>query len=99
MTGPADGVPRGNPPVMTYDQMGNAVIDPREDEKVVDLAEASRASNDAKAEARGEPVPEHNPIGGAPNTGGRGTGTSGSKSSTTQPQKRGTGKTTTRKGK
>lgn len=41
-------MPGGQPPVMTHDVAGNAVVDPRELEKNVDLAEESRKSNDNK---------------------------------------------------
>ncbi len=95
MTGPVDGVPRGNPPVMTYDVAGNAVQDPRELEKAVDLADASRESNDLKDERQSATdQPSGAKVVDEPGgTGGRGQGTSGSRSSTSQPQRKAAGPT------
>lgn len=83
-------MPGGQPPVMTHDVAGNAVVDPRELEKNVDLAEESRKSNDAKDEqgisedgqARFTTEQES----------GRGRGASGSARTTAQPQVKGKGR-------
>lgn len=73
---------------MTHDVAGNAVVDPRELEKNVDLAEESRKSNDAK-DAEG--ISEDGQARFTTES-GRSRGASGSARTTAQPQVKGKGR-------